>query len=71
MGAMKRFAEEVSVIVGDGGEITERVLEIGQMAMNLSYKRGLKRGEHKDDNPEFIKIVKDCQARYERGEREE
>jgi len=33
MGAMKRFAEEVSDIIGKDGEITDLVLEISGKAM--------------------------------------
>jgi hypothetical protein len=50
---MKRFAEEVSSVLGYGGEINDRVMEVGNEAMRVSREIGIERGEHKDSNPRF------------------
>ena len=57
MGAMKRFAEEVSDIIGKDGEITELVLEASSKAMKNIDKV---KKPYTTDNPEFVKHVKKC-----------
>ena len=41
MSHIKRFAENVSVVLGGDGEITEEVQEIGQELLDLAKKAGL------------------------------
>jgi len=57
MGAMKRFAEEVSDIIGKDGEITELVLEVSSKAM-VGIDKVKK--PYTTNNPEFVKHVKKC-----------
>jgi hypothetical protein len=56
MGAMKRFAEEVSEIIGKEGEIDDQVLEISSKAMEGIDKV---KKPYTSDNPEFVKHVKE------------
>jgi hypothetical protein len=54
MGAMKRFAEEVSIILGKDGEITDTVLIVsGEILKNIKKVKK----PHTSNNPKFIEIV--------------
>ena len=61
MSAIKRFSEEVSALVGDGGELTQRSQGIACIAMLLCADKKIKRNNLTDKNPEFIKIVKNSE----------
>lgn len=65
MSAIKRFGEEVSVLVGDEGELTKRSKGIASIAMCLCANEGLKKGDFTDKNQEFVEIVKTSKKLYE------
>ena len=56
MGAVKRFAEEVSCVMGHGGEITDDVLDVAQQVMqDLPGAENV--GAFKAENPAFAEMV--------------
>ena len=60
MGAVKKFAEEVSYVMGKDGEITDEVLVVSQRVAELASNLGLTREQLKNEN--FIRLVRKAEA---------
>ena len=58
MGAVKRFAEEVSCVLGDGGELTPFVLLVSDKAILALKEYGLDREQCVSENETFIEFIR-------------
>ena len=58
MSLIKRFLEEVSVVIGDQGEINQKVMDIGEVALPRLMKKNIQK-PWDDTNPQFVKVVKE------------
>lgn len=63
MGAMKRYAMEVSEVLGRDGETDAEVLEVAQESMVMASE--LDPSRHNSEDPEFRAIVRAARQRVQ------
>lgn len=67
MGMVKRFAEEVSVVLGDEGELTGFSMRVAEKAMSEAQKHGIGGVKVDSDNEEFIEFIRTIESKVREG----